>query len=271
MANTEKQPLLFRQPGDVESHEPSLSELQREVHKAQRRYIKAWSRTTGGKWHQRVMWIVTGIMVVSMLFGLTLIFNEAESEEEKPNTRVPLEAHIMSKCPDARDCLHDLILPTMITVSNKVDFRLSYIGKLTDHDDGVECMHGSEECLGNLIEICAAHAYPDPKIYLGFTMCLSKAYEDIPRRSLVEDCALEHGMSLERLNHCTMQDDGTMSSDLLKESFNRSSNAGVTKSCTVRLNGKIRCIRDGGEWSDCEGGSSPEDLIWDIRELTSLA
>ena len=41
---------------------------------------------------------------------------------------VPLEAHIMSKCPDARDCLRDLIVPAMEKISEKVDFRLSFIG-----------------------------------------------------------------------------------------------------------------------------------------------
>lgn len=41
---------------------------------------------------------------------------------------VPLEAHIMSKCPDARDCLSDLIVPAMERISDIVDFRLSFIG-----------------------------------------------------------------------------------------------------------------------------------------------
>ena len=44
-------------------------------------------------------------------------------------TRVPLEAHIMSKCPDARDCLRDLVVPVMEKVADKVDFRLSFIGR----------------------------------------------------------------------------------------------------------------------------------------------
>jgi hypothetical protein len=44
--------------------------------------------------------------------------------------KIPLEAHIMSKCPDARDCLHDLILPAMQQVEDKVDFTLSFIGQL---------------------------------------------------------------------------------------------------------------------------------------------
>ena len=42
---------------------------------------------------------------------------------------VPLEAHIMSKCPDARDCLRDLVVPAMEKVVDMVDFNVSFIGK----------------------------------------------------------------------------------------------------------------------------------------------
>lgn len=51
----------------------------------------------------------------------------------------------MSKCPDTRDCLKELILPTMMRVIDKVNFTLSYIGTPTEND-GVSCMHGPEEC-----------------------------------------------------------------------------------------------------------------------------
>ncbi len=44
------------------------------------------------------------------------------------NELVPLEAHIMSKCPDAKDCLRDLVLPAMQKVHGKVNFTLSFIG-----------------------------------------------------------------------------------------------------------------------------------------------
>lgn len=66
----------------------------------------------------------------------------------QPDTRalVPLEAHIMSKCPDAKDCLRMLVLPTMQRVIDKVNFTLSYIGTPTEND-GVECKHGPEECM----------------------------------------------------------------------------------------------------------------------------
>ncbi|KAI1435356.1 hypothetical protein GGR50DRAFT_694218 [Xylaria sp. CBS 124048] len=120
---------------------------------------------------------------------------------------VPLEAHIISKCPDTRDCLKELILPAMIRVHDKVNFTLTYIGTPTA-DDGVECKHGPGECMGNIIELCAHQLYPDPKIWLGFTMCLTKDYQAIPERELVEDCALEHAVDIEKLNECAVRDSG---------------------------------------------------------------
>jgi len=41
----------------------------------------------------------------------------------------------------------------------------------------------------------------------------------------------------------------------------------VTKSCTVRLGGEVRCIRDGGVWKDCESGSEVKDLVGDVERL----
>jgi hypothetical protein len=51
--------------------------------------------------------------------------HQSQDEAEK----VPLEIHIMSKCPDARDCLRELIVPTMVEVSDKVDLTMSFIGR----------------------------------------------------------------------------------------------------------------------------------------------
>jgi hypothetical protein len=83
--------------------------------------------------------------------------------------------------------------------------------------------------MGNILELCAASLYPDPKIYLGFTMCLTRDYKDIPQRSLVEDCALEHGMDFDKLNACTVQDDGGFGMGMLRDSVRRS-----TEVCGVR-------------------------------------
>ena len=47
---------------------------------------------------------------------------------------VPLEAHVMSKCPDAKTCLEELVVPAMEQVVDIVDFRLSYIGSVDEND-----------------------------------------------------------------------------------------------------------------------------------------
>ncbi|KAF2873353.1 hypothetical protein BDV95DRAFT_566806 [Massariosphaeria phaeospora] len=182
-------------------------------------------------------------------------------------TKVPLEVHIMSKCPDARDCLEMLVVPVMANISDKVDFRLSFIGETTDEDDGVQCMHGQTECLGDILELCAASEYPDPKLYLGFTMCMEQNYEQIPKRTLIEDCALEHGLEFDKLNDCMSKEDGAYGMGLLRDSVQRSADLNVSTSCTVRLNDEIRCLYDNGEFVDCSSGSKPKDLIRDIQKL----
>ena len=209
-------------------------------------------------------------------------------------TRVPLEAHIMSQCPDARDCLRDLVVPAMERIADKVDFRLSFIGeyvnrypvfrvwlsfpgrsKLTDFsnridaDESIHCRHGQTECLGNILALCANELYPDDvKISLGFTTCMIRSYRDIPKRSLVQNCALEHGVDFDSLNGCVSAEGKGLG--LLEASVKRSKEAGVKYSCTIRLDEKFRCIRDGGQWKDCEGGSRVEDLVDDVKRLYNL-
>lgn len=72
--------------------------------------------------------------------------------------------------------------------------------------------------------LCAASLYPDPKTYLGFTMCLMKDYSDIPQRSLIEDCALEHAIEFDMLDDCASKDDGGFGVGMLRDSIRRTSN-----------------------------------------------
>lgn len=73
--------------------------------------------------------IGVSLLLSFMLIASAGILLQDAIEDNPAPARVPLEAHIMSKCPDARDCLHDLILPSMMNISDKVDFKLSYIGR----------------------------------------------------------------------------------------------------------------------------------------------
>lgn len=213
--------------------------------------------------------IAAAVFLIS-LFWLARTWN-CDHEHLEVETKVPLEVHIMSKCPDARDCFKKLVVPAMANISEKVDFRLSFIGRVSNDDDGVQCKHGQTECLGNILMLCAAAEYPDPKLYLGFSNCLISDYQEIPAQSLVEDCALEHGIDFDTLNHCMSKDTGAYGMGLLRDSVLHSQEVGVETSCTVRLNNKVRCVYDDGEWKDCHDGSSPEDLIRDIERLYNEA
>ncbi|OAX78298.1 hypothetical protein ACJ72_07396 [Emergomyces africanus] len=205
---------------------------------------------------------------------------------------VPLEAHIMSKCPDAHYCLENLIVPTMVQVHDKVDFRLSFIGSESDNSSDVSCMHGPDECVGNMLILCASNLPfpPDTKTHtkmptvrsLGFANCLLNSYNKIPERALVEDCAMEYGIDFKALNDCASRqadeddvkragadDPDTLSGlALLRTDFKRNTALGITKSCTVRVNEKIWCIRDRDEWTDCQPrGGETSTLVDEINGL----
>lgn len=84
--------------------------------------------------------------------------------------------------------------------------------------------------MGNIIELCARELYPDPKINLGFIMCLTRDYENIPDRSLIEDCALEHAIDFQKLNDCAVKEDGAHGLDLLRTSIQRTADVGCRAS-----------------------------------------
>lgn len=79
--------------------------------------------------------------------------------------------------------------------------------------------------------LCAEALYPDPKTYLGFSMCLIKDYHNIPQRSLIEDCALEHAIDFGKLDECASKDDGAWGVEMLRNSVRRSSEVGWHYAC----------------------------------------
>lgn len=70
--------------------------------------------------------IAAFVLLVS-LFWLARTWN-CDHEHLEQDAKIPLEVHIMSKCPDARDCMEKLVLPTMSQVADKVNFTMSFIG-----------------------------------------------------------------------------------------------------------------------------------------------
>lgn len=141
---------------------------------------------------------------------------------------------MLSACSSSPPCSR---YTTRSTLSSHISARKHTIARFYSHssltrsrisDDGVKCKHGPSECLGNIIELCARELYPDPKISLGFVMCLTRDYKNIPERTLVEDCALEHAMDIRKLNECATRDDGAHGLELLRNSAQHSADV-----CTI--------------------------------------
>lgn len=74
-------------------------------------------------------------------------------------------------------------------------------------------------------------------------------------------------MSFDKLNDCTAAEGGSLSVDMLRTSFNRTSALGIDKSCTVTVNNDIFAIRDDGQWKNLKNGSSAVDLVDEINRL----
>lgn len=156
-------------------------------------------------------------------------------------------------------------------------------------------MHGPAECIGDMLILCAANlpfpptedgallpqTYPRTPIIrsLGFANCLINEYQRIPERQFVHQCALEHGIDFDSLNQCASQqndepDNGENGGPplsgvaLLRNSALRSSSLGAKISCTLRLDEKVWCIHDSGEWKDCvQDGSNPRVLADEVKRL----
>lgn len=96
--------------------------------------------------------------------------------------------------------------------------------------------------MGNILELCARELYPDPKINLGFIMCLTKDFRHIPERTLVEDCALEHAIDFQNLNECATRDDGAHGMELLRNSVARTADVSlefIPMLSMFEINGKL--------------------------------
>jgi hypothetical protein len=95
--------------------------------RAMNRNLRKGLAIFGACWLVYILWL-NRLYAISFLPG-SPNSNAEITDNETVGKTVPLDVHIMSKCPDAKDCLQKLILPAMERISDKVDFQLSFIGR----------------------------------------------------------------------------------------------------------------------------------------------
>jgi len=174
----------------------------------------------------------------------------------------------MSKCPDAQYAFQHLVAPSLAELASRdgtpLNYTLSFIGHTTGTE--ISCKHGPDECLGNMLHLCGASLASSLPQSISWSSCLLRSYEEIPARALVERCAQEAGVEFDAVNRCVSDIGERGGAAMLRRGVQWSEHVGARTSATVRVAGRVVCIRDNGEWKECEGGHGVRDLVREGEE-----
>ncbi|KAF8076375.1 hypothetical protein FPV67DRAFT_1405948 [Lyophyllum atratum] len=187
------------------------------------------------------------------------------------DVKVPVQLGVMSRCPDALLC-ESVFNDVVQKASDKMNLSLVYVAKLDpkEPDFGVKCMHGVEECAGNVQQLCVAKHEPS-SVWWQFVQCQNYEGRDkIGTPDLALKCAKTVGIDWENseAGRCAGLDGSGKGSEgvaLLKESVALAHKLGIKSSCTIRINGREVCIHD-GTWKQCENGHTAGDFVRQINE-----
>ncbi|SPO31926.1 probable conserved hypothetcial protein [Ustilago trichophora] len=209
-----------------------------------------------------------------------------ESYDAFAAQRVNVTLAVMSRCPDALACeaAFDKVLDR---VKAKTRLTMSYIGSL-DHDKhskyGASCMHGDQECAGNVQQLCVQDALNPvragqdfdlspsaaQKMWWNFLQCQNFAgISKIGQEDLAQRCLrVVDGPSWDKdgIAKCVH---GNQGRHLLRHSIKASKQRDLVTSCTIVFENGKKCIRDGGAWKNCDLGHEPADFIAEIERIWS--
>jgi len=208
-------------------------------------------------------------LIVPVLGLPPLVLQDSAHQTPFHDVKVPIQLGVMSRCPDALLCeaVFDQVLNK---VRPKVDMSLVFIAKRnnSDPDWGVTCMHGPEECAGNVQELCAAKYAPIEQ-WWEFVQCQNfQGRDKIGLPDVALKCARSAGIDWEQsgVGKCAGMDGsgkGKEGVKLLRDSIKSAKELEITASCTVMISGEEVCIHD-GVWRDCEGGHTVNDFVRQI-------
>ena len=110
--------------------------------------------------------------------------------------RLKVEFYVMSQCPYGTQ-VEDAIAPVLDKMGDKFDFSLDFIAN--DNGDGTfASLHGQNEVLGNIVQLCAIKY--EPENYMDMIVCMNKAASSIPGNW--EQCSVDSGLDTEKIKSC---------------------------------------------------------------------
>lgn len=176
---------------------------------------------------------------------------------------IKMEVFVMSKCPDAyytESFIHNVRSSMHEKERESLDLNLDFI----TNADGT-CMHGESECLGNRL-LLSVESLSSADI-LDFVV----KYNQDPKMSLdsVKGLLSTLNASDGEINDVMDLYESDDSKELLSRSAAYTKSLSITKSATVRVNGRIIAIRDSDSWAYLNGVDSTEES-W-VRYLHDLS
>jgi hypothetical protein len=141
---------------------------------------------------------------------------------------VLVELFVMSQCPYAVQA-EQAFGPVLRQFGSEIDFRLHFVGVETEEGE-LATMHGDDELVGNLLQVCAQKVARDR--LLDLLSCMNRDMGAIPGN--FDDCATELGVDGAAIKACADSEEGVA---LLKASFRYGDELGVEGSPTVLISG----------------------------------
>lgn len=175
--------------------------------------------------------IITGIVILALV--ALLVFAAVKYWPKAPAStgdKVNVEFYVMSQCPYGTQ-VEDAIKPVLEKLGDRVDFRLDFIA--TDLGSGsFDSLHGQNEVLGNIVQLCAIKYAPDDYKYMDMIGCMNEQASSIPTNW--ETCASSNGLDVAKIKACY---EGSEGKELLSASIKNSEAAEASGSPTMYIGG----------------------------------
>ena len=124
--------------------------------------------------------------------------------------RVNFTLYYESLCGGCRDFIKMQYYPAFKLIGSIMNVGLVPYGNAEESQESgkwvYNCQHGKEECIGNLIETCAIHLYPNASVYFPFIHCIETS-PTIPRTA-APSCAQKYGLDYSKIQSCASGDLG---------------------------------------------------------------
>jgi len=128
-----------------------------------------------------------------------------------PDPKLVVDVYYECLCPDSRYFVLHHLLPTVEKVGSLMDVRLWPYGKASTHktDTGYSfnCQHGEVECEGNMYHACVTVMNLDQEKMVAMVACMIQ--DNMEPKTAASNCATQHGIYFERLDHCATGAEGT--------------------------------------------------------------